>query len=217
MNKLLYAVIFLLSLSGCALPVTKVNVSDLSRSESTRVVDLRPDNEKQLEIFSNLITSKAYGTFRISDSSIQPSPARLLQHRAFEKFGSSFAGDIKIYHLAAYSNLQASFRRSAVNAAIGGAVGAALAGAAPKNMASNQSKIIDKAEFAFKPNEEYRHALPSMGENPGGGGVHIIYIETEVNGKRVFSRTIGPFAATEGVNPPAAFLETAVMFHLAQY
>lgn len=217
MNKLLQAVFLLLTLSGCALPVTKINVSDISRSESTNVLDLRPSNEKQFENFSLVVTSDAYGTYRIPDTSIQPSPARLLQHRAFEKFGNGTGHEIKLYHLVAYSNLQAGLRHTAATAAIGGAFGAAVSGTPPKSMPAMRSKVIDGAAFASQSGEEYKRALSSVEENPGRGAVHIIYIETEINGKRVFSRTTGPFAATEGINPPATFLEAAVRFHLAQY
>ncbi len=180
------------------------------------MMDLRPASEKQFENFSALITSKAYGTYRIPDSSIQPSIARLIQHRAFEKFGGN-GQDIKLHHLVVYSNLQAAFRQTAANVAIGGAIGAAIAGAPPKSMSEIQSKIIDGVAFSSQSQEEYKRALPSVEENPGPGSVHVIYIETEIDGKRIFSRTIGPFAATEGINPPGAFLETTVRFHLAQY
>ncbi len=178
---------------------------------------MRPSSEKKFENFSLVVTSDAYGTYRIPDASIQPSPARLLQHRAFEKFGEGASQEIKLYHLVAYSNVQAGLRQTAAAAAIGGALGAAVSGTPPKSMSATQSKVIDGAAFATPSGEEYKRALSSAQENPGRGAMHIIYIETEVNGKRVFSRTIGPFAATEGVNPPATFLEAAVQFHLAQY
>jgi hypothetical protein len=217
LNRLLYTFLLLLALSGCTLPVTRLNVSDISRSESTKVMDLRPSSEKQFENFSLVVTSDAYGTYRIPDTSMQPSAARLLQHRAFEKFGAGAGQEIKLYHLVAYSNLQAGLRQTAAAAAIGGALGVVVGGTPPKSMSATQSKVIDGATFVTLPGEEYKRAISSAQENPGRGAVHIIYIETEVGGRRVFSRTIGPFAATEGVNPPATFLEAAVEFHLAQY
>jgi len=216
LNKLLQAIFLILALSGCTLPVTQIKISDISQSESIKMMDLRPGSEKQFENFSALITSKAYGTYRLPDSSMQPSIARLIQHRVFEKFGGN-GRDIKLHHLVVYSNLQAALRQTAANVAIGGALGAAIGGAPPKSMPAISSKIIDGAVFPSQSQEEYKRALSSMEENPGQGSVHIIYIETEIDGKRVFSRTIGPFAATEGINPPSTFLEATVQFHLAQY
>ena len=195
-----------------------MNVTGIERSDAVQVKDLRPEVEKQSELVSMLATSDAYATYRIADSAIAPPAIRLLQHRAFEKFGTS-AGplDVKVQHLVVYRNLQAELRRGALGAALGGVIGAVVAGQVTTDPSGIVTSLVDTKVFESLAATEYKRALYTEQENPGRGSVHIVYIETEINGKRVFTRTITPMKTKDAVNPLTSALEASIKFHLSQY
>jgi surface antigen len=216
LKALLFSLVVLLS--GCATQVVPLNVTGLESSEATQAQDLRPPKEKQGEIFSLLITSEAYATYRIADSSLTPSAIRLLQHRFHERFGSaSKAPELKVYHLVIYRNMQAEFRRSAIGAGIGGALGAVIGGQSVKSLDGSTSSRVESANFDALESAEYKRSWYTEAENPGRGSVHVIYIETEANGKRVFTKTISPMTAKSGEIPIVTAIEAAVSYHLSQY
>lgn len=205
-------------ISGCAAQVTTLPVAGIERSEAVRVKDLRPETEKQGEIFSVLITSDAYALYRIADTAVAPSVTRLLQHRAFEKFGSDAKPlNIQVHHLAVYSNMQSEFRKSAVGASIGGVLGALVAGAATKDPSGASSTLVDGRTFEELAEEEYKRALYTEAENPGRGSAYIVYVDADIRGKRVFSRTFAPMRTKEGDGALSEALEAAMRFHLSQY
>jgi hypothetical protein len=210
--------LLLVLLSGCATQVATLSIQGIERSEQVRVQDLRPPAEKEGEIFSVLITSDAYAIYRIADSAVAPPAMRLLQHRAYETLRTEAKPmEIKVHHLVVYRNLQAEFRRSAVAFGIGGVVGAIVAGKLVTDPSGAVSSLADPGVFSSLNPTEYKRALYSEQENPGRGSVHITYIETEINGKRVFTRTMTPMTTKDGENPLANALETSVKFHLAQH
>lgn len=215
MKKQLLTILAVAALAGCATPTTKLTVPGIERSDAIQVKDVRPASEKKDEVFSLLITSDAYGTYRIADAALAPSAVRLFQHRSFEKFGAG--QDITIHHLVAYRNLQASFRSMAIGSAIGGVVGAMVAG--PINTAPNgiNSALVDRDTFESLANSEYKRALYTLQENPGKGNVLIVYMDVEMRGKRAMTRTVAPFADKGDINPLTAAVEASIQFQLAQY
>lgn len=215
MKKLLLVLAVAL-LSGCATPVTRLTVPGIERSEAAPAKDLRPPTEQKDEIFSLLITSDAYATYRIGDAALSPPASRLLQHRAFEKFGEH--QDITIHHLVTYRNLQSSFRGMAVGSALGGAIGALAAG--PLTTAPNgiSSSLVDRQSFESLADNEYKRALYTAEENPGKGNVLIVYMDVEMRGKRAITRTIAPFVPSkDGVDPIVAAVEASIQYQLSQF
>lgn len=217
MKKYLIAVAVLLS--GCAAQVANVNVPGIERSVPVRISDLRPEKEKQSEIFSLLVTSDAYGTYRVPDTAVAPPATRLFQHRAFEKLGDGAAPlDIKIHHFVVYRNLQSELRRGALGAAFGGAIGAVVAGQIKAEPSGVVTSSVDAKAFNALAATEFKRALYTEQENPGRGSVHIVYIETEIQGRRAFTRTIVPIKSGDAEKSPlVSALDTSMAFHLTQY
>lgn len=207
-----------IALGGCAAPVTKLHIAGLDRSDKVPVSDLRPKIESEGESFSGNIFSDAYALYRIADSAVFPPAVRLLSHRAFERFGGlADATELKVRHFVVYRNLQAELRRVAIGSGIGGVLGAVAVG--PAVTASNgTSKIVnDLAAPLSVGMDEYKRALYTEAENPGKGSVYIVYIETELKSKRVFTRTVAPVKSKEGEMPLGMAVEAAIAFHLGQY
>jgi hypothetical protein len=208
MRKLFLAL--LVMLAGCA----TMTVPGIERSESVQVKDLRPKTEKESESFSINVFNDAYATYRVADSAITPPAIRLLQHRAYEKFGASNAPlEIKIHHLVVYRNFQAELRRGGISA-IPGVLVYGQVTTAPAGIASS---LVDGKTFESLAATEYKRSLYSEQENPGRGSVLVVYVETEIQGNRIFTRTLAPAKEKNGVNPLIAAIEASIKFNLAQY
>lgn len=195
-----------------------VNVPGIERSSRAQITDMRPEKEKQGEIFSLLVTSDAYATYRVPDSAVVPPATRLFQHRAFEKLGADSSPlEIKVHHLVVYRNLQAELRRGALGAAFGGAIGAVVAGQIKAEPSGIVTSLVDARAFEALNLTEFKRALYTEQENPSRGSVHIVYIETEIQGKRAFTRTIVPLKSNSDESPLVSALHAAATFHLTQY
>ena len=216
MKRLLPAMLILLA--GCAQQVTSVSVPGIEQSNSVKVTDLRPESEKQPEIFSYVVSSDAYAIYRIADTSVVPPATRILQHRAFEKFGAGSAPlEIKIHHLVIYRNLQSEFRTAAMLGGIGGAIGGAIAYTVVKEAQGFANSAPDIKVFESLAATEFRRAYYTEQENSDRASVNVIYIETEIRGRRVFTRAVSPTVGKNREDLLPAALESAIKFHLAQY
>lgn len=217
--KRLLLVLAALVLSGCAAQVANLNVAGAERSEQVRVQDLRPPIEKEGEIFSISITSEQYALYRVAESVTVPSGVRLLQHRAFETLQKPGMAplDLKVHHFVVYRNMQAELRRSSIGIALGGVMGALIAGNMVVDASGAAHSPVDGKAFDALGATEFKRALYTEAENPGKGSVHIVYIDTEINGKRVFTRTLVPMKVPEGQTPIGVALESAIKYQLAQY
>lgn len=214
MRKMLLAMVVLVA--GCATQVTTMNVPGIERSDSVRVKDLRPETEKQGEIFSLSVSNDAYAIYRIADGAITPSAIRLLQHRAYEKFGTG-SSEIKIHHFVIYRNRQAELKRGALFAAFGGALGAALATQVTTEPTGISPSLVDGSAFDALATTEYKRALYTEQENPGRGSVYIVYIETEIQGRKIFTRTLVPMNIKDQDDSLNIALEESIKFHLSRY
>ncbi len=192
-NLLVFIVVALLA-SGCATPAAPIDIPGIERSAGVRVTDLRPAMETQGETFSVLVTSDAYGTSRIAQGTVQPPPLRVLQHRLHERFSiSGEALDVKVHHFVVYRNIAGPGKRIAFGS-IGGAVGAVAAGAVGNQAVTEGETSLERSAFDATASEddEWKRALFSEGENPKGGLCFIVYIDAELRGRRVFTRTVFP-------------------------
>lgn len=202
-------------LVGCAHPISKIEVPDINRSDAVVIKDLRPANEKQNEIFSLSITSEAYAIYRKGDETLQPPMVRLLQHRAFEKFGQPM--EITVHHMVAYLNLKSGMRRSVLGSSLGGVVGAAIASGAESKYPTIASSLADRAEFDSLADKEHRRSFFTEKENPEKASVFVTYIDAEIKGKRAFTKTMSPATAGENQNAQVIAIEGAIQYFLSQY
>jgi len=217
MKKLL-SVMAVLLLAGCAAGPLKVNVSDITQSDSVQLSDLRPSNESEKESFSLLITSDAYAIYRNGDAVTQPSPLRLLQHRAYEKLSSNEDPiNIEVFHFVSYMNAQSTLRTGAIGS-IFGAIGAGIATASKDQNSNFSYSDIDRNKFESIPSDkEYVRAYYSESENPNDAMVFVIYIDAEINGKRRIIRSVSPSVNDNGDHPYTAALETSINAFLEDF
>jgi hypothetical protein len=213
MKKLLWAVV--VGLSGCAGGVAILNVTGIETSEQARIQDVRPAVEKQGENFSLLITSDAYAIARVAEGITTPTPIRLFQHRAHEALPGQ--PPVKVLHLVVYRNSQSELRRSSIGAGLGGIIGALVAGQSVTSISGAMSSLADRAAFDSVGTDEYKRAVYTDAENLGRGSVLVVYVDTEIGGKRVFSRTLAPLLAKEGESAYLNALEASFKYHLDQY
>ncbi|UTW09175.1 hypothetical protein [Pseudomonas benzenivorans] len=210
--------VLVLMLAGCAGQVVNPNVTDVGRSRSISVVDRRPQAEKQAETFSYLISNDAYATYRVDEDAVAPPGTILLRHRAYEKMGAQQpAVELVVHHFVVYSNLQTELRRGTFGGFFAGAIGAVVVSQLPTTVPGTGCASVDRAGFESLASNEYRRALYSLQENPQNVSVYIVFIDTEINGKRVFTRTMMPFKKASDTNSLVGALEAAVGCQLAQY
>lgn len=203
---------------GCAAPTITLDMPNLEASSAVAVQDLRPASEKENKIFSLAITSEAYGTYRRGDKLINPDPVRLLQHKVYEKYAQAEQlPAVNVHHLVIYMNLKSELRRGVTGGLLGGIVGSSIAASTQKYGVAGIAELTTEEAFnAF--DEEYKRALYTEEENPDKASVYKVYIDAEIDGKRVFVSTMTPTRLPEGnKNPHAVALETAIAYWLDQY
>ncbi|MFC3653610.1 hypothetical protein ACFONN_18790 [Dyella humi] len=214
------AMVVLLSLmcAACAPVVTKVNVPDIAKSDSLLVRDMRPANEKDKNIFSLLISNDKYGIIRTGDERLSPSPVRLLQYQAFEKFKSEGnSPELDVYHFVVYQNNKSQLTAGTTGAVVGGLVGALVANALSDHDVQAQTKIFDERTFDRSANDEYQRGFFTHTENPDKAAVYIVYIDTDIGGKKVFTRTLAPMHKHGDQDPLASAVQLAIRNHLSHY
>ena len=212
-----FLALLMLACTGCAPVVTKLNVADISKSESLHIADKRPESEKESKIFSLLITSKEYGVIRAGDVHLSPPPVRLLQHEAYQKFAADGGShSVTVYHFVIYQNMRSQLRAGAVGAGVGGLLGGEIANAVATHDIASQTHVIDEMSFNSV-TEEYLRGQYSAAENPDKASVYVIYVDTDIDGKKVFTRTVAPITPHNSQSPLADAVELAIKNHLAGY
>lgn len=203
---------------GCAPSVTKINIPEINKSDDVLLQDLRPETENSDEIFSYLITSDAYGINRLGGTTLVPTMTRLLQHRVYEKFGNSTHPiEIIVHHMVAYLNMQSRMKTGILAGTIAGPIGALAASGSSSNNVTVYSSIVDLNNFESTAEDEYKRALYTEKENPNKVIVIITYIDAEINGKRVFIKTMSPTELPENQDPIIYSVESAIKYYLDQY
>ena len=216
--KKLIAVFLMLGCTACAPVTTKVNVPDIAKSDSLSVSDMRPASEKDKKIFSLLITSKEYGIIRAGDATLSPPPARLLQHQVYEKFNvGGQLPKVVVYHFVIYENLKSQFRSGAIGGAIGGMVGGLVGNALASHDAMAQTELVNEQVFDGSSNDGYQRGLYTDTENPKKASVYIVYIDTDIDGKRVLTRTVAPIMKHGDQDSLVNAVQLAIKNHLADY
>ncbi len=208
-----------LLLAGCATaPIKPMAIDGLEKSDAVTIEDKRPATERQKTMFSLLVTSEAYAISRTMEAATSPTAVRLFAHRAYESLPQlAEAPLIKVHHFVTYANLQAELRRGAWGAALGGAVGAAIMSQSSPPPGEIVTTEIDPAYFAQTAAKEHRRAFYTQTENPAKASVNIVYIDTEMLGRRVTTRSFIP-PLVNNPNPTLGeIFDKCIANHLAFY
>lgn len=210
-----------LAIAGCAnqpsLPPPEY--PGIEQSDNITIQDLRPRSESEKKIFSLLVTSDAYAIYRLADEATKPTGMRLLAHRAYESLPElSSQPSINVQHFVTYANLQSQLRTSAVVAGLTGPIGVVLLNQKELPASEVLTTQVDSTLFEQTAGDkEYTRAYFTAEENPKKSPVNLIYIDTEMLGKRVASRCLVPPVAGK----PNLFLVEAfdmcIANHLALY
>jgi hypothetical protein len=207
----------LASLVGCATGPVSLPVENLAASARTPVEDLRPKNEGTREYFSLLVTNEKYGYFRLAQDLTDPTGPRLFSHRLQEKYGAGPVPSTKLRHFAVYLNNRTELKSAALGIALGGVIGAAVASGTVKREGETVHTLVDAASYATLSGEnEYKRAFYTDAELKAGTSAFVIFIESESQGRRRFTRTVSPTGPTQAdqKNPLHRALEAAIHFHL---
>ncbi|WP_338758904.1 hypothetical protein [Massilia sp. METH4] len=214
----LFPLIAALALAGCGSGPARLPIDDLAASDKARVEDVRPGTEATGETFSRITTSERFGYARIAEDVTVPSGARLFAHRWQEKHGADGAS-VRLHHFVVYTNRRHEFKRHAAAGGFGGAVGSIIANATFKREGDAIHTLADPARFAAESGDnEYRRAIYTDPEIPAGTSVWVIYIDSESQQKRRFTRTVWPIKDHKPGEkiPLHQAMEAAIRFNLEQ-
>jgi hypothetical protein len=194
---------------------SKPQIIQLDREENSSqitVEDLRPQTEKEGRSFSLVIFDPAYALRRVGESAVTPKAMRVLQHRYHEKSQKRQA-TLRVRHLVAYTSVQAVARGSASSYSLSNKLLNDLF-TTNDGRVKYGSSVID-ARDAFESTEgdnEFVRAYP--GTDLYG---YVVYIDTEVDGKRLLTRTIVQAPSKEPLGDHAAqAIDQAIRFHVDQ-
>lgn len=228
-----------LFITGCATVQTApMTVPGIEKSSSVVIEDLRPASEAKDELFSSMIFSEAYGISRFGERDANPTGIRLLTHRAYEAFPDLSKSAFKVHHFVSYFNAAAMYRKIATGAALGSMTGQggnfAIGAQAGSNAAG--ARLSDKADTAIAKagevfttqidgsifqktaDKEHHRAFYTQAENPSNAtSARVIYIETEIAGKRIASRSVVPTLNKKTPVTHAEVLDICIANHLALY
>lgn len=213
----LIAFITSIALVGCATGPVPLPVENLATSAQTKVEDLRPKNESTREIFSLLITSDLYGHQRLAEDLTDPTGPRLFAHRLQEKYGTGSVPLTKLHHFVVYINRRAEHKSMALGTALGGVVGAVLAGSTVKREGVVSHTLVDAESFAkLSGVNEYKRASYTDADPVASTSAFVIFIESESQGQRRFTRTVSPIKPSQAgqKTPLHQALESAIHFNL---
>jgi hypothetical protein len=220
--RLLIIFAAVLACAACSPVAVKVSASDVANAKSVPVSDARPASEREQKIFSLLITSKEYGVIRIGDGKFTPPPIALLQDAVYKKFGvTGHVPEVVVYHFVVYANDAMALRRG-VNSAMCGS-GCGLIPALLINWTNNhgvpgQIGVVNEKVFDDLSSDEYQRGIYSHDEDTAGsGGVYVVYIDTAIDGKKIFTRTVVPVVKGSGRDALPAAVQHAIESHLAHY
>ncbi len=217
----------LLLASGCAIKALPVEVRNLDQSASVKVVDSRPASETERTAFTYLITSSAYGIFRMGENQLTPIAPRILAHRLYEELGrTQDVQVVEVKHLVSYENVQSQLRGSAAIAGVGGLVGALIVGSVSDKPGEGQGEIVHRTieQAAFDEtagDDEFKRGLYGENENPKRVASWSIYIQSQVGDRQVFTRSLVPVTSVSGKEDSSApyplAIQAAIDFHVSQY
>lgn len=113
--------------------------------------------------------------------------------------------------------MKSQFRHAAVDAGIAGMAGALVGNAIGSHEEMAQTSLVDEKTFDGMSGDEYQRGLYTQAEDPKKASVFIVYIDTSINGKRIFTRTIAPIVKKGDQSPLAYAVQLAIRNQLATY
>ncbi|TJZ73213.1 hypothetical protein [Chitiniphilus eburneus] len=205
-------------LTACAsAPPVKFSVNDLDKSQIVAFQDVHPADENTQEVFSYIITSERYGIYRLGNIATDPSAMRLLQHRIYERFGESTPTSVKVHHFVVYQNMQGSLRAGTIGSVFG-VLGAVIASSVANNDLGGSAAVIDPVLFTSTAGDnEWKRGISSVQENPNNGASLVTWLDVEINGKRVFVRSVSPLKVPDSRIPYVVALESTYDYLLKQF
>ncbi len=213
----LLALLAFLVLVGCATGPVSLPVDNLATSAQTQVEDLRPKGEGTREMFSLLITSDQYGYARLAQDLTDPTGPRLFTHRLQEKYGTGPVPPTKLLHFAVYLNNRAELKSVALGSALGGVIGAAITSGTDTREGEVVHTLVNPESFAaLSGDAEYKRAFYTDTKLKAGTSAFVIFIESESQGQRRFTRTVYPIKPTQAGQkiPLHQALDAAIDFHV---
>jgi hypothetical protein len=115
-----------------------------------------------------------------------------------------------------YENMRSQLRAGAIGAGVGGLIGGEIGNAMASHDASSQTQIVDEMSFNAV-TEEYLRGQYSASENPDKASVFIIYVDTDIDGKKVFTRTVASMKTHGDQSALADAVQLAIKNHLSHY
>jgi len=217
-SQLWLALVAAAALAGCASGPMHLPVDNLAESSHLHVADLRPPEERTRKMFSGNVFSERYGYNRLAEDVTEPTGPRLFAHRLHEKARSGAAAPTTLRHFVVYSNLRTELRRSAFTTPLSGEPAAMTGHIAYTGEGEAVHSLVDAAAFeALSGDQEYKRALYTDSDVSANISAYVVFIESETEGQRRFTRTIAPVRLSEPdqMLPLHRALEAAIQFHLA--
>ncbi|MBH9575932.1 hypothetical protein [Inhella proteolytica] len=215
--RTLFSVLATIILVGCASTPVPLTIDNIDSSANTKVEDLRPATEGTREIFSLLITSDQYGFHRLAQDLTEPTGPRLFAHMLQEKHGKNPVPRTKLHHFVVYMNMRAELKKVALGAALGGMIGAAIANDTIIRDGETSHTLVNPESFAALSGEnEYKRALYTEAELKEGTSAIVVFIDSDTEGVRRFTRTVSPMKQVQQgqKSPLHQALDSAIRFHL---
>ena len=204
---------------SCSVAPQKIDVPNIDKSSLVLVKDVRPESEKEREIFSAHVFKEEYGINRVGDQVITPGPMRLFQHRIYEKYqNESKLPKVTVYHFVVYSNMTKELKRMSAGIMFGGVLGALVGSIGSDSTVSEEAKLTTEEDFNSVEKEYYR-GFYTEEENPDGASIFKVYIDAELDGERKFISLMAPTKLEEGDERPpyVVAIERAIKYYLEQY
>jgi hypothetical protein len=122
-----------------------------------------------------------------------------------------------LLHFVVYVNNRAELKSFALGTALGGVIGAAVTSGMVTREGEVVHTTVNADGFASLSGEnEYKRALYTESELKAGTSAFVIFIESESQGQRRFTRTVSPIKPVQAGQkiPLHQALEAAIHFHL---
>ncbi len=188
----------------------KLAVDNLTASEKTQVEDLRPSTEGTRQFFGTNSRDDRFGYARIEQDATDPSGPRLFAHHLQEGYGSEPVPITKLHHFVVYLNNRSKANGLHRRADFSGST-------AEHDVAKVHHTVVDPEIFAICSGEdEYKRAFYDEPGIPAGTPAFVVYVESESQQKRRFTRTVWPIKPPQISEkiPLHQALDAAIRFNL---
>jgi len=191
-------------------------VSGTDGSAKFSVRDLRPSTEKESKTFSSSMANEAYGISRVGDDVVN-SPVALLFRRAFEKLDAPMEPDsVTLHHLVIYRSFKSRQAEVSVDA-VSNRVETILVRESSGLPAGMSSAVVSGDVFEAAGSREWLRGRCGASENPSNAVCYVVFIDAELAGKRMTTRTVYPRPNLGDVNTAVPTVTgAAVLFHIAR-